>query len=349
MLVVPRLELFGVVAAHRSTGLDLVVGIGAVLRQADRHTRMLRPEIVEPGVVVGHVADVPAEVQVVRQHVGHRHEGVVGFEQEQVGHRRQPCRVEPVGQRVQFQVRLEDGRWVAGDGDLVRQTPADDARMVAVLHDELGQLTRGVGRSGGEELGDLRDLGPHDDARGVAQVVEVLVVLVVGETDRGRTDLLDQFEVGLHHVGGDRVADPLPVLVAGHSTQRVRLAVEQESEVGVDGELAATEAKGHFVDDLVADQQACGRTVEVRIAHAVPTSHVVDHDFGRAPSRRRRTRSAFHAIDREAHRVAAGDRRLERQRSRASRRALGVTTRPGPPWSSSAKCDRGTVIRVTSR
>ena len=86
--------------------------------------------------------------------------------------------------------------------------------MVAVLHDELGQLTRGVGRSVREELGDLRDLCPDHDARGVAQVVEVLVVLVVGETDRGRADFLDQREVRLHHVGGDRVADPFPVLVA---------------------------------------------------------------------------------------------------------------------------------------
>ncbi len=40
----------------------------------------------------------------------------------------------------------------------------------------------------GEEVGDLRDLGPHDDAGGIAQVVEVLVVLVVRETDRGRAE-----------------------------------------------------------------------------------------------------------------------------------------------------------------
>ena len=72
---------------------------------------------------------------------------------------------------------------LGGDGDLVGNAPADDAGVVVVLVDELLHLADGVGAAIGQVLGDVGDLSPDHHAVLVTEVVEVLVVLVVGQSD----------------------------------------------------------------------------------------------------------------------------------------------------------------------
>ena len=106
---------------------------------------------------------------------------------------------------------------LGGDGDLVGNAPADDAGVVVVLDDQLFHLADGVLAAVGHVLTDVGDLGPNNHADLVAQIIEVLVVLIMSQADGVGTDLFDQGHVFVVHLAGDGVAQALAVLMAGNA------------------------------------------------------------------------------------------------------------------------------------
>ena len=110
---------------------------------------------------------------------------------------------------------------LGGDGDLVGKPPGDDAGVVVVLDDQLFHLIDGVLPAARHMLGDVGYLRPDDHAVSVTQVVEVLIVLVVGQTDGVGTDLPDQRHVLIVVRPGQGVADALAVLVAGNTVEGI--------------------------------------------------------------------------------------------------------------------------------
>ena len=126
--------------------------------------------------------------------------------------------------------------------------------------------------------GDVRDLRPDDQAVLVAQVVEELVVLIVRQAHRGRAQLADERHVAPVMLGQQRVADSLPVLMAGDAAQRIHLAVEQEAARRVDAERAAAKARAHAVEHLAAlVEQLRRRRVQVGILQPAPQPRAADH------------------------------------------------------------------------
>ena len=159
---------------------------------------------------------------------------------------------------------------LGGNGDLVGDPPADDAGVVVVLDDQLFHLADGVGAAVGHVLRDVRDLGPDDHAHLIAEVIEVLVMLVVGQADGVRAQLLDELHVLVVHLSRDGVAQALAVLMAGDTVQRVRAAIEEEALLGVHREAAHAEALADFIDRLAVLHQADDAGVQVGVADAVP-------------------------------------------------------------------------------
>ena len=82
-------------------------------------------------------------------------------------------------------------------------------------------------------LGNIGDLRPDHHAVLVTEVVEILVVLVVGQPDGVRTQLPDEGHILVVHRAGDGVAHALTVLMAGDAVERVGTAIEEEAVLGV--------------------------------------------------------------------------------------------------------------------
>ena len=142
--------------------------------------------------------------------------------------------------------------------------------MVVVLVDELLHLADGVGAAIGQVLGDVGDLSPDHHAVLVTEVVEVLVVLVVGQPDGVCTQLPDEGHILIVHLTGDGVAHTLAVLMAGDAVERIGTAIEEEAVPGVHREGAQTHAGGNFVHHGAVATQTDDTGVEVGVLHAVP-------------------------------------------------------------------------------
>ena len=164
------------------------------------------------------------------------------------------------------------------DRDLVRDAPADDAGVVVVLDDQLLHLADRVFTAIGHVLGNVGDLSPDDHAGLIAEVVEVLVVLVVRQTDRVRAQLLDELHILVVHLARDGIAQTLAVLMAGDAVQRIRAAIEEEAPLGVNREAAHAEALAYLVLYLAVQHQTHRAGVEIRVADAVPQVRVLQRD-----------------------------------------------------------------------
>ena len=159
---------------------------------------------------------------------------------------------------------------LGGDGDLVGHTPTDDGGVVVVLVDQLFHLADGVFPAIGQVLRDIGDFCPDHHAVLVAQVVEILVVLVVCQTDGVCAQLPDQRHVLIVHLPGDGIAQTLAVLMAGNAVKRIRLAVEEKAFFCIHREAAQPHLGGHFVHRLAVLHQTNHAGVQVRVLHAVP-------------------------------------------------------------------------------
>ena len=169
---------------------------------------------------------------------------------------------------------------LSADGDLVGDAPADDAGVVVVLDDQLLHLADRVLAAVGHMLGNVGDLGPDDHTGFIAEVVEVLVVLVVRQTDRVCTQLLDELHILVVHLPRYGIAQPLAVLMAGDAMQRIRTAIEEKALLGVNREAAHAKALADLVLHLAVQHKANHAGVEIRVTDTVPQVRVLDRDGG---------------------------------------------------------------------
>ena len=271
VLVILCLILFGVVAAAGLRAVEVRHTLGTVLGEAQRTARVDQMEEVHPQVVQEQARHIPAEVEVPADEVGDVGHRVEGAAHGVAGQRGQAGGVHLVAQVVQLAVIVEHiGLVPGGDGDLIGDAPADDAGVVVVLVDELLHLADGVGAAIGQVLGDVGDLSPDHHAVPVTEVVEVLVVLVVGQPDGVGTQLPDEGHILVVHLAGDGVAHALAVLMAGDAVERIGTAIEEEAVPGVHREGAQTHAGGNFVHHGAVAAQADDTGVEIGVLHAVP-------------------------------------------------------------------------------
>ena len=272
MLVVNALVALSVVALFRMAALVLGVGIRAILRKADAAVRVISMIFVKKLVVLLQLAQIPAEVEVVAVHVRNLQNGAGGLQHKHICHGGLAGGVQLVGQLVQqtvvFQQILVDS---GGGGDLVRKAPHSNAGVVVILEDQLFHLGQGVGTAVGHVHGDVGDLCPDNKTLFITQVVEILCVLVVGQTDGVGTHFQNEGHVLLHHFVGQGNAGPLAVLMAGNAPQGIAAAIQDKALLGVKLKFPAAEAGGSFL----AVAQPGGNGVKERVLHAIPQMGIV--------------------------------------------------------------------------
>ena len=111
--------LLGVVVVVRIGGVPLEDILRAVLGDTQAAVRVHGVELIHPGTVVLHIANVPAEIVVVGQHIGdgdvlrvHRHHG-------NLRHGGQAAGIQLLAQGVQIAQVAVQSLALAGDGDFV--------------------------------------------------------------------------------------------------------------------------------------------------------------------------------------------------------------------------------------
>ena len=124
--------------------------------------------------------------------------------------------------------------------------------------------------------GDVGDLGPDHNAVFIAEVIELLRVLIVCQAQGVGAQLPDDGHVRLVILNREGVALALQVLMAAHAPEGIAAAVEEEALFRIAGKHAATEAGRH----LVAGGELRGCGVEIGIVHAVPEMDVFDDKLG---------------------------------------------------------------------
>ena len=225
ILVILGLVLLGVIPLLGVRGVP-VQRLTAVLAHAYRPIRVLLVEFVKPGAVHLGFAAVPAKVVVVGQHIGDLYIRLSGIAHTQHRYGCGAGGIHFMHQVVQCPVVLQKGGIRrAVHGDFVRQTPYHNAGVIAVLADQLRHLADGVGLAPGHMTGDIRDFCPDDHTSLVAQVIKGLAVLVMGQANGVGAQFADQIHILRVLLGGEGVADPRPILVAGYAAQGIRLAV----------------------------------------------------------------------------------------------------------------------------
>ena len=107
----------------------------------------------------------------------------------------------------------------------------------------------------------------------------MLVMLVVGKTHRIGADLADQLDILLVHGRRERVADALPVLVAGDAVQRVAPAIQEEALLRIEGEAPHAEACAHLVEHrAILGQELCLSCIEVGVLESIPAVRAFEHE-----------------------------------------------------------------------
>ena len=139
-----------------------------------------------------------------------------------------------------------------------------------VLDNEFPHLVQRVLPSAGHMLGDIGDLGPNHHAPLVAQIIEELVVLVVGQADGVGTHLTDQVYIPDMVFFREGIAHAPAVLMAGNTVQRVALSVEEEPPVGVNFVTAEAEPAADRVQQGIAQQQFRRQGVQIGIPASLP-------------------------------------------------------------------------------
>ena len=125
--------------------------------------------------------------------------------------------IHPVDQVVENPVVIQHILLIlGGDGDLVRDAPDADGRVVVVLDDEFLHLGDGVLPAIRHMLGDVRDFCPNHHAVPVTQVVKILIMLIVSQVDGIGADFADHGHVDVMMLLGNGIADAFPVLMAAY-------------------------------------------------------------------------------------------------------------------------------------
>ena len=115
-------------------------------------------------------------------------------------------------------------------------------------------------------LGDVGNLRPDNQALFIAQVIEILVVLIVGKANGIGAHFQHHGNILFMLPCGQGTAQPLPVLMPGRTTQAVGLAVEQEALLRIKSDAAAAELGFYGI----AAVQLAEAGVEIGIFNTVP-------------------------------------------------------------------------------
>src|SRR6516225_9167156 len=149
--------------------------------------------------------------------------------------------------------------------------------MIVVLTDELPQLILSRVQVAVEVHGiDVWNLRPNDEPKPVGQIVNVLVMLIMGQSDGGCADLRDEAEIAVVITPRRSPTVIEQVLMAVDAMEVEIISVQEKALFCIDSERSETEWLNDHVARLAAgrDNRVC--RVDVRIVAALPQMRIGD-------------------------------------------------------------------------
>ena len=125
---------------------------------------------------------------------------------------------------------------------LIGKSPHADGRMVIALGDKLFHLVMGVDIGLGHMAGNIGNFRPYDHTTLIAEVIEILIVLIMGKADGGGAHFADKLHILLMMLGKESISDFPAVLMAAHTAQRILPSVKDKASLRVDFKASAAEA-----------------------------------------------------------------------------------------------------------
>ena len=204
---------------------------------------------------------------IVADHIGDMMKRAFDRRHTYMGDRCQSCRIQLFYKRVQFFVVLHELLGNSSDQDLIGDSPEADGRMVIVLDDKFFHLADTVLMCFRIFIHhtDKRNLCPDHKSKFVTCVIEILVMLIMCQTDRICSQLFDQLRIMIMLFFAQRVSFIKHILMTAHSAQRRLFSVDDKSFFRIAGEASHTYARVHLVECLVSSLKTCGHGIQIRI------------------------------------------------------------------------------------
>lgn len=287
MFMVNALIFFGIVKSFRLWRVEIRHTFGSIFGVAEDSLRIEEVEKGDPEIVQEEEGDIPAEIKIPGDDIREMGRLVKRRAHGIAGEGRLPIGIERMNHVVETMVEAQHGLAILVDhGDLVGNAPDDDGRMVVLLENKLPHLLDGVLIAVFEMLGDVGNLRPHNHAFLVAEIVEEIVMLIMGEADGVGTDFLDHRHILNVILPGDGVSFSEPILMSGDAAKRIGTAVEEKALLAVKGEGPEAETAGNLVQDgavLIDDPRDGG--IEIGVFPSIPKVNAVDHPLFVVPKR----------------------------------------------------------------
>ena len=169
---------------------------------------------------------------------------------------------------------------IAAHQDLIGKAPEENGGMVIILGrhfpDLIDRRRMGVVIPGG---GKIRDLRPDTEPQFIAGIVNIMALLVVGQTDGVRAHFRNDPGVFVMVFFRKGIALIQPVLVTADAPQVIAASVQEKALLCIQGEVPDAEAGLHLVQHFVEVHQLQPGGIEVSTVCAVPEPGRGDRRF----------------------------------------------------------------------
>ena len=120
-------------------------------------------------------------------------------------------------------------------------------------------------------LGDIRNLGPKDESITVRELIDIGVMLIMGQTNRVCPHLQDEREILFVHRLADGASYSLSVLMHGDPDEGVFPSIKNKTTARIHMAFPHTKASGNLILTYLGVQ-----FIKVRVVFPVPKMDVVD-------------------------------------------------------------------------
>ena len=142
--------------------------------------------------------------------------------------------------------------------------------MMIILNDQLFHLGYRVVSSIDQMLGNIWNFCPYDHSILIAQIIEILVMLIMCQSDTVCPDFPDQLHILIMMFFCDGISQFFPVLMAGNSVKRIGSSIQEKSLFRIKPITSEPDLLFHTICHLAVTEQLCTDRIQVWIQSSVP-------------------------------------------------------------------------------
>ena len=280
IFVILTLELLRVISLLRMRGLESDVGVRAIFAEAHNTLGIFCVIVIEEAVILFQIPKIPTKIEVVAANIRDPDQRTVMLQHKGMGHSCGSCFVHCVTQVIEQHMVFHQVFGHAMNRHLIAQAPAYNGGMVIALGNELPHLVQRILPTVGHMLGDVGNLRPDHHAVFVTEIIEFLGMLIVGKTNGVGTHFPNNVHILPMFPNGNGIAQPLPILMAADTPQRIGASVELKAPLRVKFNASTAESGGNAIHLHAAAVEPSSGCIEKRIVQAIPQVYLIQGKKG---------------------------------------------------------------------